>query len=339
MNDNCAVNKSGTYAVGIDVGGTNIRAGVITREGEMLSEGHRPALAMEGAEVTQRMICEAAEEAIEKAGVAKSELMGIGMGVPGRHDSARGIVLYSPNFAGYWENVQLTAPIAKYFNCGVYMKNDVKTASMGEYYFGSGKGYNFIVMITLGTGIGGSLIYDGKLMLGSGEGFAEVGHHTVDPNGRLCGCGNHGCWEAMANRDAIIERAWRAVQTGRETMIADMVKYDLDKITPALIAEAANKGDMVAKEVFEETAYWVGIGVANLIQLYNPQIFIIGGGIAQAGELIFPTIRRTANWRGKMVPSTDVKIVQSALGDDAGIFGGAVLVFEEANSRNKQCKV
>jgi len=324
------VNKNGTYAVGVDVGGTNIRAGVITKDGKKLSEARRPAFADAGVNVTQKMICEAAEEAMELAGVERAELMGVGMGVPGRHDSKNGIVLYSPNFAGCWENIQLTDYIAKYFSCNVYMKNDVKTASMGEYYFGAGKGYNYIVMITLGTGIGGSLIYDGKLMLGAGEGFAEVGHHTVDPNGRLCGCGNHGCWEAMAGRDAIIERAYRAVQTGKETLLAEMVDYNLEKITPAILAQAATKGDTVAKSVLDETAYWVGIGVANLIQIYNPEIFIIGGGISQAGDLIFPAIRRTANWRGNMVPAKDVEIVPAKLGDDAGIFGGAVLVFDAA---------
>ncbi|HEX2952256.1 MAG TPA: ROK family protein [Armatimonadota bacterium] len=322
-------NVKGTFAVGVDVGGTNIRAGVITREGKKLAEARRPARAMEGLAVTQQMIIEAAEEAMKNAEVNPAELMGIGMGVPGRHNSAAGIVLYSPNFAG-WTDVPLLKKIEEHFQVGAYMRNDVKTASMGEYYFGAGKGYKYIVMITLGTGIGGSLIADGKLMLGSGEGFAEVGHMTVDPNGRLCGCGNHGCWEAMAGRDAIIERAWKRLQTGRPSLLGDITNYDLNKITPALIAKAANDGDALAKDVLDETAMWVGIGVANLIQVYNPEIFIIGGGISQAGDLLFSGIRRTANWRGKMVPATDVKIVPAALGDDAGIFGGATLVFEAA---------
>ena len=143
--------------------------------------------------------------------------MGLGLGVPGRHHSAQGIVLYSPNFAG-WTNVPLLARIEEHFQVATYMRNDVKAASMGEYYFGAGQGYRHIVMITLGTGIGGSLIADGKLMLGSGEGFAEVGHITVDPNGRQCGCGNHGCWEALAGRDAIIDRALRKLQRGRASL-------------------------------------------------------------------------------------------------------------------------
>jgi glucokinase len=323
------VNATGTYAVGVDVGGTNIRGGVITRDGKKLSEARRPSRASEGLAKTQQMIIEVVEEAITGAGVPRVELMGVGMGVPGRHDSAAGIVHYSPNFAG-WTNIDLLAPIEKHFSVGAFMRNDVKTASMGEYTFGAGRGKNWVVMITLGTGIGGSLIADGKLMLGPGEGFAEVGHMTVNPGGRLCGCGNSGCWEAMAGRDAIIERAVRALQTGRPSVLGEMCEFQPDNVTPALIAKAANDGDALAREVLEETGMWVGIGVANLIQLYNPQVFIIGGGIAQAGDLLFSTIQRTVNWRARMVPGESCAVVPAALGDDAGIFGGACLVFDAA---------
>lgn len=319
----------GTYAVGVDVGGTNIRAGVITRDGRKLGVARRPALAMEGLAATQRMISEAVEEAIETAGVAHDELMGIGMGVPGRHKSAEGIVLYSPNFAG-WTDVQLLAPIAKHFRVFTTMRNDVKTASMGEYAFGAGRGYGWMAMITLGTGIGGSLIANGQLLLGSGEGFGEVGHMTIDPTGRRCGCGNHGCWEALAGRDAIIERAWRALQTGRASRLGEMAHWTLGEITPALIAQAALAGDALAQDVLAETGMWVGIGVANLIQIYNPEVVIIGGGISQAGDLLLGPIQRTVNWRAQMVPAGTATILPAQLGDDAGMFGGAVLVFEAA---------
>ncbi len=326
-------NVLGTYAVGVDVGGTNVRAGVITRDGQKLSEARNPTRAMDGLEFTQGVIIETVKDAIGKAGVKRADLMGVGMGVPGRHDSAKGIVHFSPNFSGGWIDVQLLAPIADQLDCAVYMRNDVKTASMGEYYFGAGRGYRYIVMITLGTGIGGSLIYDGQLLLGSGEGFAEVGHMTVDAEGRLCACGNHGCWEAMAGRDAIIERATQMLQHGHSSVLAELAQFDLNRITPAMIAKAAIDGDKVALDVMSETGRWVGVGIANLIQLYNPEIVIIGGGISQAGDLLFGPIRRVANWRGNMVSARDVPIVAAGLGDDAGIFGGAVLVFAEAKTK------
>lgn len=329
---NTAPDSPAQYAVGVDVGGTNVRAGVITRDGKKLADARRPSRAMEGLALTQQAIIETVEEAITAAGVDKSQMLGVGIGVPGRNNSPEGVVLYSPNFIN-WVDVQLLAPIREHFQVLTVMRNDVKTASMGEYYFGAGRGKRFIAMITLGTGIGGSMIYDGKLLLGPTEGFAEVGHMTIKPDGRLCGCGNHGCWEAMAGRDAIIERAWRHLQTGRPSVLGDLTSFTLKKITPASIAKAAIDGDLLAREVLEETAQWIGIGIANLVQLFNPEIVIIGGGISQAGDLLFSTIRRAANWRGTMVPVKTVDIVPAALGDDAGIFGGAVLVFDELKNK------
>ena len=322
-------NLAGKYAVGVDVGGTNVRAAVIDIDGKILGDQQDDAKADEGLAVTQGQIIGVIEAAITSAGVAHEDIIGIGMGVPGRHNSADGIVIFSPNFKD-WTNVQLLEPIAEHFGVACYMRNDVKTASLGEYRFGAGKGHDWVVMITLGTGIGGSLIAKGNLMLGSGEGFAEVGHMTVLPEGRLCNCGNHGCWEAMAGRDAIIERAWKKLQTGRASLLGELVQYDLKKITPAEISTAANGGDALAKEVLEETAMWVGIGIANLIQLYNPEVLIIGGGIAQAGDMLFSAIQRTVNWRSKMVDSSSTNIVPAALGGSAGVCGGAVLVFDAA---------
>ncbi len=322
-------NISGKYAVGVDLGGTNVRAAVIDINGKILGDKQADAKAAEGLAVTQGQIIGVIEAAITSAGVAHEDIIGIGMGVPGRHNSAEGIVIFSPNFKD-WVNVQLLEPIAEHFGVACFMRNDVKTASLGEYRWGAGAGKDWVVMITLGTGIGGSLIANGNLMLGSGEGFAEVGHMTVAPNGRLCNCGNHGCWEAMAGRDAIIERALQKLQTGRASLLGELVEYDLNIITPAKISEAANDGDALAKEVLEETAMWVGIGVANLIQLYNPQVLIIGGGIANAGDMLFSAIQRTVNWRAKMVGRTTVEIVPAALGGNAGVTGGAVLVFAAA---------
>ncbi len=324
-----APNIAGSYAVGVDVGGTNIRAGVVTRTGQKLSEGRREARAMEGPAATLTMIIAAIEEAIATAGIPRDAVIGLGLGVPGRHRSPEGLVLYSPNFAN-WTNIQLLEPLERHFQAAAFMRNDVKTASLGEYRFGAGRGFRYMVMITLGTGIGGSLIADGQLMLGSSEGFAEVGHMTVTPQGRRCECGNHGCWEAMAGRDAIIERAQRLLQTGRASALGELAGWELRRITPALIAQAAQGGDALALEVLDETGMWIGLGVTNLIQLYNPEVVIIGGGISQAGDLLFGPIRRTVAWRARMVPADTAQILPAALGDDAGIIGGAVLVFDAA---------
>jgi len=324
-------NPKGKYIVGVDIGGTFIKAALLDRQGHIVAVTRRPAHAERGVDATLSMVVEAAREAMAEGKAAADQVCGLGMGVPGRHQSEEGICIYSPNFMG-WTNVQLLQPVEEQLGVAAFMRNDVKTATLGEHRFGAGRGFRHVVMITLGTGIGGGAIIDGELRLGSSEGFSEVGHMTVDPHGRQCGCGNHGCWEAMAARDAIIERAVRAIQTGRATALAAHGQ-NLSAITPAVIYEAAQKGDAVAREVLEETGMYLGIGVANLIQLYNPEVFIIGGGIAQAGELLFDPLRRTVNARAQMVPASTCQIVPAALGDDAGVIGASVLVLERLQAK------
>jgi glucokinase len=262
---------------------------------------------------------------MEKRKVEKAEVCGIGLAVPGGHKSEEGICLYSPNFAEPFP-APILEPIEKATGLAAYMLNDVNTAALGEHRFGAGRGYDYMVMITLGTGIGGGAVIDGELRIGPTEGFAEVGHMIVDPEGPECGCGNHGCWEALAARDAIIERAVFELQQGEPSLLVDLSKGDIGNITPSLITEAAEKGDELALEVLEETAYWIGIGCVNLITLYNPQVLVIGGGIAGALPIMEPVIQQVVDTRSRMVPAGTCKIVPSALGDDAGIIGGAVLV-------------
>jgi len=266
---------------------------------------------------------------MENHRVRVNDVCGIGMGVPGRHNSAEGICLFSPNLAG-WVDVPVVEPIRKEFGLATYMLNDVKTATLGEHRFGAGKGFDHVVMITLGTGIGCGVISDGQLRLGSGEGFSEAGHMCIEVNGPLCTCGSRGCWEALAGRDAIIRRAIFALQHGHDSVLAGE-----PEITPATIQKAADSGDFVARRVMEETALYVGVGVSNLVQLYNPQVIIIGGGIAQAGELLFAPIRRVVKARAHMVPASTCEIRPAALGDDAGIIGGAVLVLKHMEHPGK----
>jgi len=187
-------------------------------------------------------------------------------------------------------------------------------------------------MITLGTGIGGGIIIDGRLLEGADGGAGEIGHTIVNPGGRG-GRAAFGSVEGEAARDAIIERAARKVQEGYPTTLAEVADYDRFALTPALIAEAAQAGDAVAIEVFEETGYFVGLCVANLINLFNPEMVVIGGGIAQAGELILEPIRRAAAACAVRSLSRTCRIVPADLGDNAGIFGGAALVLQGVEGR------
>jgi glucokinase len=320
-------NRDGKYIIGVDIGGTFIKAAALDRHGHIVSTAKRDARAMEGVAATMGEVVEAARAVMADAGADTGQVCGVGMGVPGRHRSDQGICVYSPNFAG-WSNVQVVAPVEEALGLATYMRNDVKTAALGEHRFGAGRGYRFVVMITLGTGIGGAAIIDGQLRLGSSEGFAEVGHMCVDPNGPRCGCGSHGCWEAFAGRDGVIDRGLRAVQSGRETKLADAAASP-EGLTPRAIAEAAGSGDQVAQEVLAEIGFYLGVGIANLVQLYDPEIVIVGGGIAGAGEWLFGPMRRTCRARARMVTFDPKRIVAAELGDDAGVIGASVLVLEQ----------
>jgi len=315
--------------VGVDIGGTNIRAGVVDSAGHIQGEARRPALADAGMRAAIARAVDAAAEAIENAGYTVNDISAIGLGVAGALRSKEGICVFSPNFAES-RGVQIIGPFREAFGLPTVMLNDVAVQTLGEHKYGAGRGCEQMVMITIGTGIGGGAVIDGELRIGSTEGFAEVGHMTILPDGPFCTCGNRGCWEALCGRDAIVRRAIGKIQQGNKTIITDMVDFRLASVTPALIAHAAEQGDELAVEVLEETGYYLGIGIANLIQLYNPEILVIGGGIAQAGRWLFEPILRTVRARAHMVPAATCRLVPSQLGDDAGVIGAGALAAQEA---------
>lgn len=320
--------QNGACYVGADIGGTNLRAGVVDASGRILSEARRPARADQGMRAAVDRVVEAIQEAIENAQLRPGQVRAIGLGVAGALRSREGICVYSPNFADS-RGIPVLPPIREATGLPAFMLNDVAVQTLGEHRYGAGRGAEHMVMIALGTGIGGGAIVDGELRVGPTEGFAEVGHMIVEPQGPFCNCGSQGCWEALAARDAIICRAIVKLQDGRPSAIAEAVEYRLGSITPALIAHCADQGDPVALEVMAETGRYLGIGITNLIQLYNPEVLVIGGGIAQAGKVLFDPILRTVRARAHMVPASTCRILPSELGEDAGIIGAAVLAARE----------
>lgn len=318
------------YVVGVDLGGTNVRAAVIDRTTEkIVARGENiSSLALEGVAQTTGQIVRAVETALEAASARKSQVLGVGIAVPGHVKAKEGLVMWAPNFKDQWKQVPIAHSVETLLGLPVRIGNDANLAALGEFRFGAGRSVRHLIMITLGTGVGAGIIVDGKLLDGADGGAGEVGHMIINPGGRG-GNTAFGTVEGEAQRDGIIERAARKIQQGRPTTLGARVDFDRFALTPAIIAEEALKGDMVALEVYEETGYYLGICVANLINLFNTQMIVVGGGIAQAGEIILDPIRRTATACAIRSMSRTCSIVPAELGDNAGVLGSAAIVLQE----------
>ncbi len=319
------------WVLGVDLGGTNIRAAVIDRSGKISGRGRHPSLQQSPHAATLGAIVDTCRAALRDAGAEPGAVLGVGIGLPGIMDTRTGVCHWSPNFPA-WKDVPIAATVGDQLGLPCFILNDAKCAALGELLFGAGKGVRNLVMITLGTGIGGAFIVDGRLLIGPNGSIGEVGHHTIAPTGgRKCGCGNYGCWEAMCARDAIVELAERKLQAGRDSLLRTVAwRTQLD---PGRISEAARAGDLVAREVLDEIGCLIGIGVANLINMLNPERFLIGGGIAAAGDLLLLPIRRTVESRAVPLQRATAEIVLARLGDDAGVQGAAALVLDRLEGR------
>ncbi|MCM8765013.1 MAG: ROK family protein [Candidatus Omnitrophica bacterium] len=308
-------------AIGVDLGGTYIKYGLVDETGKILKSGMLPTKAEEK---NRDIVVEQMSFAIKDAW--QNDIEGIGIGTPGVVDNY-GAVFESPNLPD-WHNFNVKEVFEKKFNKPVAVENDANSIAWGEYLFGAGKGTRTIVCLTLGTGLGGGVVINGKLLRGALYSAAELGHMPVDYKGRKCGCGSTGCIEAYVGRDYIVRSAIRKIRTGKKSILNKMVK-NLSEITPKLISEAYQKGDKVAEEVWIEMATALGAFLAGMVNMLNPDRIILAGGIAQAGEILFSTVRKTIKERAMHVLSETVEVVPAGLGNDAGIISGAALVFQK----------
>jgi glucokinase len=313
------------HFVGVDLGGTTVTGAVVdVTSGDVLGRHRVPTLAKEGHDAVMARMADLIEASIAEAGLDAESIGGVGIGAPGVLDLERGVTVFLPNLPGEWRNVPLRAAIEQKVGLPVSLLNDVRSFTLGEKTFGAGRDVNTMVGIAIGTGIGGGLIISGQLHLGLEGTAGEVGHQIIDPYGPRCGCGSRGCLEAFASGPAIAAMALKAITQGRTTRIAELVSYDLNRVTPEVVCRAALDGDAVAQEVYQRAGFYLGIGVANLITIISPQMVVIGGGVAQAGDLLFDPIRRTARESVHVTPFDQVAIVPAELGTDAGLIGAAV---------------
>jgi glucokinase len=313
--------------IGCDLGGTNLRAAIVDVEtASVLHQMSIPTLAREGHDSVMRRMGDLFLQLIESAGLKNEEIGGIGIGVPGVLDLEKGETLFLPNLPGTWPHVPLQSTIKKMTGLPTALLNDVRSITYGEWSFGAGRGVDTVAVFAIGTGVGGGLVVNGQLHLGIGGTGGEIGHTTIDFNGPRCGCGNYGCLEAYASAPAIAAMGMKAVSQGLTTRISELCEYDLNRITPKLIAQAALEGDEIAKDIYERAGLYIGIAAANMCVALGPRRIIIAGGVSRAGNLLLDPIRRTIREHVTVMPVDQVEVVQSQLGDNAGVIGVACWV-------------
>ncbi|MBI5708001.1 MAG: ROK family protein [Armatimonadetes bacterium] len=330
--------------IGVDLGGTNVRAQAIFEDGtEAGPRAERGSNATGGVEAVANAIVAVIQEA--RAG-CQAAPEAVGIAVPGHVDDDAGMVKWSPNFGSiengvfqYWTDVAIREPIQRAVDLPIRLGNDANLAALGEYRFGSGKGSaNCLVIFTIGTGIGGGVVLGPKSLLGSvsapvvlvggNMGGAELGHTTILAGGLASTSGAYGSIEAYCQRDSIVRRAAYRLVRGKKSVLQDMTGGNYDLLSPKMLSEAADQGDAVAQEVWAEVGFYLGLGIGNMINIFAPDVFAIGGQIAKAGKwLIEPAIASAEN---VAIPTLfrDVRIVQAELSDDAGVLGGAALALQ-----------
>ena len=305
------------------MGGTFIKFGLVGQDGSILKQGRKES----GGEKERGEVLLRIEEAVREAlfGARPSEIKGIGIGTPGLVDN-EGTVFLAPNLPD-WNNIPLAKIFREKFKLPVKVENDVNTIAWGEYLFGSGKGFQTIVCITLGTGLGGGVVVNGKLLRGGNYSAVELGHITINAGGPRCGCGNKGCVESYVGSARIVAKAKKYLKKNRSSIIPKLVDNDLNKITPKIISEACRKGDRLAARIWEETGADVGVMLAGLVNIFNPEAIIIGGGVAQAGKPLFSAVKKEIMKRAFPLLSKNIKVLPASLGQESGIKAAAALVF------------
>jgi glucokinase len=311
------------YFVGVDFGGTKILASVFTPQLQSVGRAKISTKADRGTSEVIERIARCVRDAVDEADLNLKQVRGIGCTAPGAVDPENGKVLFAPNLG--WENVPLKKDLEKLLDVPVFVENDCNLCTLGVYEVELESKPRNLIGIFLGTGIGGGLILEGKLYSGFNRTAGEVGHMVLEMDGPKCGCGNKGCFEALASRSAIFRRIQLAVKEGQKTVLTEMLGEDLTDLRSGDLRKAIRKGDKLVEKVIEEAAEYVGIAIANLNNLFNPEVFVLGGGVIDALEdEMLAIITETA--KDYAFPGTmkGVQIVASKLGDDAGITGAAV---------------
>ena len=312
------------WVIGVDIGGTNLVVGAVAEDGSRVIGAHvRPTDPTRGADAVIDDIVAMVEHTRKVVQIAEPvhEILGLGIGAPGPLDTKNGIVLLTPNLG--WVDMPLRARLSEPLKLPASLDNDANCAVLGECWVGAARTARYVIGITIGTGIGGGIVIDGQLYHGASDAAGEIGHMTIDLNGRRCSCGAYGHLEAYASGPAIASRATEQIEAGSSSLLVDMVAGDLKQVTAQTVYLAAQQGDPLAHEVVRETAQYLAAGIASLLNIFNPDLVVVVGGVTGAGERLFDPLRHEVARRAFKPAVQACEIVPGALGGLAGVYGAA----------------
>lgn len=316
------------YYAGIDLGGTKFATILADEDGTALSKTKHDTLAVQGPDTVLERMMDSIQNILDENKIDKNQLKAIGLGIPGILNTDEGVCIDAFNLR--WSGVQVLEPFKRRFGVPVFMENDVRVATLGEYRYGAGRGCRNFTCITIGTGISSGIILDGKLFSGPTESGGELGHVTIIPDGDPCVCGSFGCLETYASARGMGRMARKYISGGRTSILTEMVNGDLDKITPKLIVEAYDKGDAVAIDVLQQAIKLLSIAISNYINLLNFEMVIIGGGVSNMGDRLLENIKNYLAYPRIPKPAEAIlKVVRAELGEEAGMYGAIALAMEK----------
>ena len=323
-----ASSKAGYY-VGVDLGGTKILSGVFNHSLECVSTSKLSTKSQRGAEAVIDRIARCVQDAVDEADLAVKQVVGIGIGAPGAVDFANGTVIFAPNLEG-WTDIPLKKALEKKLGVPVFVENDCNICALGVYVTELKSKPRSMIGIFVGTGIGGGLVVNGDLYSGFCHTAGEIGHMVLEVNGPKCGCGNKGCFEALASRTAIFQQIKAGIKAGEKTQLSDMLGDNLNDLRSGDLRKAIRRGDKFVDRIIEGAAEYIGIATANLVNILNPEVVVLGGGVIEAlADEMMGIIVETAQDYAMPGTMKGVEIIASRLGDSAGITGGAVLARRE----------
>lgn len=317
--------------IGIDLGGTFIKGAVVNREGRVLARLKRPTEASLGKKQVVSNILSMIRT-FEANSLSRGGISAVGIGIPGVINFSQGVIFTSPNLPG-WKNMPIRRMLSQGVEIPVYLENDANAAALGEKWRGAAKDAQDFCFITLGTGVGGGLVLDGKLWRGADGMAGEVGHMTIDPGGPRCGCGNRGCLEMYASAKALQRMVCQARSSGRKSRF--FRGFRDQEISGEVIHRAAKAGDRISKEAFARMGSALGIGIASLVNLLNLEKVVLGGGLSAAWNFFVPALREEVKGRAFAVPARRVRIVRATAGEDAGVLGAAYIAWQGQASNSQ----